>query len=162
MYKGGRIVFGLLVFVVVVTFPIFYNMGKANARPEIDLNPPTSQQIAGKECVEPKEYMRENHMQLLLQWRDSAVREGKTVYINSQGKAFDISLEDTCIKCHNEISASNSASSSSSASNTALSHASASNVSQSSDDQFCYSCHNYVAATPNCWSCHSEPKGATK
>jgi len=70
-------------------------------------------------------------MKLLKQWRDEAVREGKTEYINSQGKSFDISLQ-TCLNCHHDPVSSTS-------------------------DQFCVSCHNYAAVKANCWSCHLQP-----
>lgn len=104
MYKGGRIIASLLIFVAFLTFPFFYNMGKANAGPEINL-----QQLEYMQSVEPAINMKAGHPQLFNQWRDEFVRNGKTVYVNSQGKEFDISIEklaasDTskqfCVSCH--------------------------------------------------------------
>jgi len=158
MYKGSKIIASLIIFVAFLTFPFFYNMGKVNAGPE-NLSASISQ-LAGKQCVEPAEYMRANHMQLLSKWRNSDVRDGKTVYINSQGEKSDISLQ-SCVECHatqataNPVGASNPVGVSKpvGVSNPAL---------NTSSDQFCVSCHNYAAVKPTCWSCHSGPEGATK
>ncbi|WP_075365371.1 sulfate reduction electron transfer complex DsrMKJOP subunit DsrJ [Desulfosporosinus metallidurans] len=136
MYNGRRIIASLVIFVAILTLPFFYNRDKANKGPEINLNTPSIQQLAVKQCIEPTEYMRANHMQLLNQWRDAAVRYGKTEYINSQGKSFKISIQ-TCLNCHSDPALNTS-------------------------DQFCVSCHKYAAVKPNCWSCHFEPKGTTK
>lgn len=165
MQKGGKkIILGLLVFVFIIIFPILYNQGKANAGPDINLDTPEIAKLADKECIEPTEYMRANHMQLLLQWRDAAVREGATVYVNSQGDSFEISLEDTCLKCHSDNTASKGNSSTNSQSTNSISNpanALAASVT-SSPNQFCFSCHDYAAVEPNCWSCHSDPRGAQK
>ena len=136
MYKGGKIIASLVIFVALLSLSFFYNRGKANKGPEINLNTPAILQLADKQCVEPTEWMRANHMQLLLRWRDEAVRMGKTEYINSQGKSFKISLQ-TCLNCHSDPALNTS-------------------------DQFCVSCHNYTAVKPNCWSCHTWPQEAAK
>ena len=139
MYKGGRIIIGLLIFLVILIFPFAYNLGKANAGPVIDL--PSNTQ-----CVEPASYMRENHMQLLDEWRNLYVRDGQTVYVNSEGKSFDINI-DTCTKCHYQ-------------NNVTASATGASNPAVNPSDQFCVTCHNYASVKPTCWSCHNEPGGA--
>lgn len=154
MQKYGRIVLGVLVFVLMVASPILYNLGKKNTPPDINLDTPVIAQLSDKECVEPKEYMRENHMKLLLEWRDSAVRDGKTVYINSQGQAYEISLQGTCLNCHNnipisEVDAVNDKKGTTAATNT-------------EGNQFCFSCHTYSSVEPNCWNCHSDPREAIK
>jgi len=136
MYKGGKIIASLVVVVALLSLPFFYNIGKSNKGPMINLNTLGIQKLAGKQCVEPAEWMRANHMKLLLQWREEAVRKGKTDYINSQGKSFEISLQ-TCLNCHSDP---------------------ALNMS----DQFCVSCHNYASVKPTCWSCHTWPKEAAK
>ncbi|HBP65652.1 MAG TPA: menaquinol oxidoreductase [Desulfosporosinus sp.] len=151
MYKGGKIIASLIIFVAFLTLPFLVNMGKANAGPE-NLKASISQlQQAGKQCVEPADYMRANHMQLLVKWRNSDVREGNTVYINSQGKSFDISLQ-SCLECH-ATTATKVTTNPVGVSNPAL---------DTSSDQFCVSCHNYASVKPTCWSCHSGPEGATK
>jgi hypothetical protein len=75
-------------------------------------------------------------MQLLLKWRDAAVRGGQTEYVNSQGKSFNISLK-TCLGCHSDPALNTS-------------------------DQFCVSCHNYADVKPTCWSCHTWLTETTK
>ncbi|MHB8076017.1 sulfate reduction electron transfer complex DsrMKJOP subunit DsrJ [Desulfosporosinus fructosivorans] len=131
MYKVGTIIASLVIFVAVLSLPFFYNMGKVNKGPVINLNTPAIQQLAVKQCIESTEYMSANHMKLLKKWRDEAVREGKTEYINSEGKSFRISLQ-TCLNCHHDPTSNTS-------------------------DQFCVSCHDYAAVKPNCWSCHLQP-----
>ncbi|WP_407309092.1 sulfate reduction electron transfer complex DsrMKJOP subunit DsrJ [Desulfosporosinus sp. SB140] len=147
MYKGGRIIASLVVFVAILAIPFFYNLGRASAGPVLNL--PTNSQ-----CVEPAAYMRANHMQLLNQWRDAYVRDGQTVYVNSQGKSFDINI-DTCTKCHYSNSTASSTTSTAASSATGVS-----NPAVNSSDQFCVTCHNYASVKPTCWSCHNEPGGA--
>lgn len=124
MHNGGRIIFGLIIFFGLVSFPFISNMGKVNARPEPSIDTPVIAQLAEKKCVEEKSFMKAEHMQLLNEWRDSAVRDGERVYVNSEGKRFDISLQNTCMNCH------------------------------SNKEKFCDRCHNYVAVKPYCWDCH--------
>lgn len=128
MYNGGKIIAGLVVFLAFFTFPFYYNLGKANARPEPKLNTPVIQQLAEKKCVESKDFMRAEHMQLLNDWRDSVVRDGNRIYVNAEGKRHTISLQNTCMNCH------------------------------SNKKEFCDKCHNYMAVKPYCWSCHIQPK----
>ncbi len=153
MYKGGKIIASLIIFVAFLSFPFFYNMGKANAGPDIDLNTPAIQALApaDQQCVESPEFMKANHMQLLNQWREAAVRDGQSVYINSQGKSFEISLQDTCLKCH-----------STEAEKAAQTGVANNPATKNVSPQFCASCHDYSAVKPLCWNCHFEPKEATK
>ena len=150
MYKGGKIIASLIIFVAILTFPFFYNMGKANAGPDVLLNTPAIQQLADKQCVESPEFMRANHMQLLNQWREASVRNGQTEYINSQGKHFEISLQDTCLKCHTTEA------------EKAAKTGGMSNPAANAAPQFCASCHDYSAVKPLCWNCHFDPKEAVK
>lgn len=150
MNRKGGFLLGLLIFVVIITSPILYSLGKEKASPEVNLNTPVIQQLSVKECIESKEYMRENHMQLLLEWRDSAVRDGESVYINSKGKAYEISIQNTCLECHNDTPTS-----------TVINNTNITPPTVNADsNQFCFSCHDYAAVEPNCWSCHSDPRGA--
>ncbi len=130
MYNGGKIIVGLIIFVALFTFPFYYNIGKVNAKPEPKIDTPAIQHLAPEEkhCVQPKSFMRGGHMQLLNQWRDSAVRDGSRVYEGMGGKKYYISLQNTCMKCH------------------------------SNKKEFCDKCHNYMGVTPYCWSCHIAPK----
>lgn len=136
MYKYRRIILALIVFVAVLSMPFFYNSGKANNGPEINLNTQAIKQLAVKQCIEPTAWMRANHMKLLNEWRDEYVREGKTVYVNSQGKSFKVGI-DTCLKCHY-------------------------NPALSPSEQFCVSCHDYASVQPTCWNCHPWPTGTVK
>ncbi|RLG12132.1 cytochrome C, partial [Candidatus Pacearchaeota archaeon] len=92
--------------------------GRVEAIPEPEL--PKKE----KECVEPKEFMRAYHMKLLDHWRKTAIRENKYLYISSTGKEYFISLQRTCMKCHE------------------------------SREKFCDRCHNFVITHPDCWDCH--------
>ncbi len=130
MYNAGKILIGLAIFFGLATFPFFYNMGKAVAKPDPKLDTPEIMKLAkqDRKCVEPKEFMRAEHMQLLNNWRDSVVRDNVRVYVNSEGKKFDMSLQNTCMRCH------------------------------SNKKKFCDECHNYMAVKPYCWDCHIAPK----
>lgn len=128
MHDSSKIIAGLLIFLALVTFPFYYNMGKAAAKPSPKLDTPVIQQMTEKQCVEPKAFMRAEHMQLLNQWRDSVVRDGNRLYVSSTGKTYDMSLQNTCMHCH------------------------------SNKKQFCDECHKYVAVKPYCWDCHIQPK----
>lgn len=95
MYDGGKIIPGLIVFVGLITFPIWYNAGNAG-----DVPKPVKPTDA-KECVESKEYMRTSHMVLLNQWRDNIVRDaGSRVGHTASGDEYVRSLQKGCMKCH--------------------------------------------------------------
>lgn len=96
MKDKGRIIIGLIIFLILITSPIWYNMagGKAAYKPELKYV------TDAKECVAPTEYMRVSHMDLLNQWRDKAVREGQRVYMAFNGKKYNMSLSQTCMDCH--------------------------------------------------------------
>jgi hypothetical protein len=128
MYNSGKIIAGLLVFVAIIAFPFIYNIGTDIVKPEPKINTPVIQQMAVKHCVEPKEFMKAEHMQLLNNWRDAAVRDGDRVYVGFDGKRYNISLQNTCMHCH------------------------------SNKKEFCDTCHNYMAVKPYCWDCHIAPK----
>jgi len=131
MYNGGKIIAGLIVFIGLFTFPVFYNMGKTSKMPEPKLDTPAIMELpeAERKCVESKEYMRANHMQLLNDWRDQVVREGDLEYVSTTGKKYIMSLQNTCMHCH------------------------------SNKKEFCDKCHTYAnVADPYCWTCHISPK----
>ena len=130
MYDGVKIIFGLLIFVALVTLPFTLSTGKeyTKANPKIETPEIMKLPEAERKCVESKDYMRKEHMKMLIEWRDTVVRDGKTLYVNSQGKSFNMSLQNTCMQCHTNKS------------------------------KFCDECHNYVKVSPYCWDCHIEPK----
>lgn len=129
MYDAGKIGAGLIIFTLLVTFPFHYhNIVGSVVKPDPKLDTPEIQKMEKKQCVEPKEFMKTEHMKLLSDWRESVVREGKRIYVGVGGKEFDMSLQNTCMKCH------------------------------SNKKKFCDECHNYVAVKPYCWNCHIEPR----
>jgi hypothetical protein len=124
MYNGFAIVAGLVIFFAMLTAPFALGtMTKQYKEPELKL--PQNE----KECIESTEFMRTEHMQLLNEWRDWALRDGKRTYINHKGKEFTISLQNTCMKCH------------------------------TSKADFCDKCHNDAGVSPYCWDCHVQPEG---
>jgi hypothetical protein len=97
MYDQGKVFAGLAIFVVLLTFPFWFNLGGAAPAPEIKLS---AKAEAAKACVEPN--MTVAHMQLLDTWRDTVVRSAQRIYVNSSGKQFEMSLSNTCLDCHVE------------------------------------------------------------
>lgn len=128
MYDTGKIVGGVVIFVVLMTSPLWYNALTAAPAEVPTLDQPPN---GSKECVEPRDYMRAYHMDLLNEWRDDVVRDGKRDYASTaNGRTFDMSLTRTCLDCH------------------------------SNKVEFCDRCHTYMAVDPYCWDCHVEPKEA--
>ena len=124
-----KIFAGLIVFLVLAAFPIWYALGiaedaSAPAFPS-DLELPQN----SSQCVKDKEYMIANHMDLLNQWRDEVVRQGDNTPVEIDGKQCEKSLTKGCMHCH------------------------------TSRENFCAKCHNYADVHPTCWDCHLEPKG---
>ena len=80
MYNKGLIVSGLVIFVLLVTFPIWFNGLDAGPLPKPEL-PPGGE----KECVAPAAEMRDSHMQLLNVWRDDVLRNSNRVTVTVGG-----------------------------------------------------------------------------
>lgn len=95
MYGKGRIIPGLLLFLGLMTFPLWYNAGKAHEIPK----PEKPQDF--RECVEPTQFMRTTHMLLLNEWRDDILREGGTRKgTTPNGTEYVRSLQNGCMTCH--------------------------------------------------------------
>jgi hypothetical protein len=124
MYDAGKILVGLVIFLALLTSPVWYNgaSGRASYVPEPKIV------TEAEQCVAPKDYMKANHMDLLNEWRDLVVRDGKRIYVSFDGKEHIMSLSNTCMDCH------------------------------SNKSDFCDSCHDYSGVTPYCWDCHVEPE----
>ena len=123
MYDSSKVIAGIIIFLLIITSPIWYNIasGKADYVPQLQID------TEEKQCVESKEYMRANHMELLNQWRDEVVRGASRIYISQNGKEYEKSLTNTCMSCHTNRS------------------------------EFCSKCHDYAAVKqPKCWDCHNE------
>ena len=86
MYDKGKILIGLILFILVMTFPFYYNLGRTSVKPQPSLETPEINAMQKKQCVKPKEFMKAEHMQVLDDWRDSVVREGNRVYGEIDGK----------------------------------------------------------------------------
>ncbi|MBM3325380.1 MAG: hypothetical protein FJY65_00135 [Calditrichaeota bacterium] len=128
MNDRGKIVAGLIIFLVLITTPIWMNLvaeGDAEG-PEIEI---LTKDVPGQDkCVKSKTEMAAQHMDLLNTWRDEVVRSKARVYQTADGRYYAKSLTHTCLKCH------------------------------SNKDKFCDRCHIYVGVNPYCWDCHNEPK----
>ena len=84
-------------------------------------------------CVEPTDYMRRNHMELIKHQRDATVHQG----IRSTKHSLH-----GCVDCH--------------VSSGSEGHP----VAVNGEDQFCGACHAYAAVDVNCFGCHaSVPHG---
>jgi hypothetical protein len=95
MYDSGKIIAGIIIFLVLITSPIWYNLGSAGAPPKLEVG------TKEKQCVESTDFMKSSHMQLLDMWRDEVVRKGNRIYKSKlTGKPVEMSLENTCMKCH--------------------------------------------------------------
>lgn len=125
MYDGGKIVLGLAAFIALAAFPVWY----AAASDQSDRKPDPVLPTGETECIESTEFMRASHMDLLDEWRNAVVREGKRDYVASNGKKWEMSLSRTCLGCH------------------------------ANRQQFCGECHGYMGVELSCWKCHVAPEG---
>ncbi len=91
-----KIMLGLVIFLILITFPIWYNVasGKAGYAPELE------KPLNATECVRETAYMTSNHMDLLNTWRDKVVREGERMDTDQHGKEIEMSLTQNCLGCH--------------------------------------------------------------
>ncbi len=128
MYHAKYVIPGLIIFAAAFTLPFWANIGSPKYDYP-DLKVPVGDNGEKLECVEPAEWMRANHMELLIEWRDSALRDTKRVYVSSTGKEYETSLQNTCMKCHGNY------------------------------DEFCDKCHTQNSVSPYCWDCHVLPGG---
>ena len=92
---------------------------------------PQVAQGQGDQCVEPVEFMRRNHFELILHQRDETMHRGI--------RTKQHSLRN-CINCH-AVDADGKA------------------VSLEDPQHFCVSCHRFAAVSIDCFQCHSgEPE----
>lgn len=119
MYNAKFIIPGLVLFLALVLSPFLKGAGQAKYEIELE------KVKTAKECVLPVEQIRDTHMVLLNEWRDSVIRDGKRVWKNDAGKEYSMSLTNTCMSCHEN------------------------------KDKFCDKCHNSVGVNPYCWTCHN-------
>jgi hypothetical protein len=94
---------------------------------------PSSKAATVENCVEPTEYMRRNHFELIRHQRD------QTVYGGIRGTEYSLS---GCVSCHVGYDDSGTP------------------IEIDKKGQFCSSCHDYAAVEMNCFDCHATvPKG---
>ena len=95
--------------------------------------PPKPARGKGNNCVAETEWMRRNHMTVLMHQRDDTVHDG------IRAKRFSLK---GCIECH------------------AVQSSDGRPVSAASAQHFCRSCHDYAAVRVDCFECHaSRPEG---
>lgn len=94
MYDRGKVLTGLAIFLIIMTFPIWYNLGATQHVPKPELPKDV------KKCVGTSAYMRTSHMVLLNQWRDEVVREENRKLVEVEGKQYTKSLQLGCMQCH--------------------------------------------------------------
>jgi len=99
MFDAGKVLTGLAIFLLLLTFPLWYGKGRT-APPALSLDTPEIRKLPVRACVEPTSYMKTSHMELLDRWRDAVVRDGNHLYANHEGKQFSMSLSHTCLGCH--------------------------------------------------------------
>ncbi len=89
----------------------------------------------GEKCVADTDYMRRNHMKMLMHQRDGTMHDG------IRTKRFSL---NECITCH------------------VVNGADKKPVTVKSPKHFCRQCHDYVAVRVDCFECHAsrpDPKG---
>ena len=96
MYDAGKIIGGLIIFLALITSPIWYNMASGKA----DFVPQLKYVTSEKQCVMPTEYMKTRHMDLLNTWRTEVVRNGNRIFTSPDGREYNMSLTNTCMDCH--------------------------------------------------------------
>ena len=112
MNKNRLIALGLILFVLAFTFPVLMSLNKPAAQtqpPAIAQNEQALQELAQKLGVKNAEEFRAKHKQILAEWKDLAVRDGKRIYISPDGREIPINLENLanqpqyCNDCHNYV-----------------------------------------------------------
>lgn len=96
MTDAGKIVAGLVIFLIIVSSPMWYHLvsGSTPGAPKLEIPADLTN------CVESVDYMRTFHMDLLNVWRDDVVREGDRIHVAPDGVEYDKSLSRTCMSCH--------------------------------------------------------------
>lgn len=128
LYNANKLIIALAVLLLIIVIPFLYNLLFPSPQHDPSIDTPMINKMAKKECVEPKDYMKHNHMVLLNEWHDEVVRKGDRFYGEIEGVMYEKSLQNTCLHCH------------------------------SNKEEFCDRCHSYANVQVYCWQCHIEPK----
>lgn len=125
MYNSNNVIIGIVIVVVLFTAPFWVGLfGNTYTKTNVVL-PKTE-----KNCIEDVEFMRSQHMRLLNEWRDQALRNENRFYVAKDGRTWPISLQNTCLSCHSNY------------------------------QDFCRKCHVANSVDPYCWTCHIIPTEA--
>ncbi len=95
MHDKGKVIAGIVIFLIVVLFPIWFTGAFGDFSPASP-DPMTD----ATECVKDKAYMTANHMDLLDDWRNDVVRLNDRGPVLIAGKNWEKSLTRTCLGCH--------------------------------------------------------------
>lgn len=173
MYDGGKIITGLVIALVILTFPVWWNLGSAMPpAPDPVLAP--NAKAAGK-CILPKDQMKTTHMQILDNWRNAVVRDSERfmvwnptpaevapelLVVEEAHKAVADSVieippfgpvRDLVYQDKQQFKTGQGVMLEMSLQNTCMNC-------HTSKKEFCDQCHNYTAVSPFCWDCHVAPK----
>jgi hypothetical protein len=142
MYDRSKIILGIVIFLGVIAFPVYYN----NVLGQSKDSKGESNVLKGKKNVDALHFhigvekeqrtlkdMRANHMKILDNWRNAVVRDG----IRKPG----MSLQNGCLICHAKEKK---------------------NVIEFGDKEAtaCEDCHVKTGVQLYCWECHFDPKEA--
>ena len=141
MYDKGKIITGIIIALLLLTFPLIYLAASGDGGYVAEPVLPADEE----QCIEETEWMIENHMKLLDEWRNTVVRGGDRVYEATDGDVYYMGLTGLdeeemagvreglgladidsggCLQCHTD------------------------------KGEFCDVCHDYSGAEPACWNCH--------
>jgi [DsrC]-trisulfide reductase subunit J len=161
MYDAGKVLIGLVIFCVLFTSPVWYNLAVGEEIVQPDLGPAelyVKENGLENKCID--ENMKADHMTILNRWRDEAIREGKRDLPDSD---FKKSLSNTCLECHTYVSRSELveikkvASKKAGGDNKLFEKLMENGIAAKKGpryEAFCKSCHNINNVTPFCWDCH--------
>ena len=129
MYDSGKIIPGLLIFVLLITFPFWYN-NLSKAEQVKTPAPPDKAMLTGFTFADGQEHppaaeMRAKHMEVLQSFHTAADPAKMAAAQKGEKKMQTMS----CMMCHG------------------------------SKEQFCDSCHANISEkkVPDCWTCHTKP-----
>ena len=94
MRDRGYIIAGLVVFLALITFPVWWNVaqGKTSKGPDLKL-PAAAKAMRGAHRV---------HEELAhgtaYRWREEVVRKGNRTFTSYDGKSYNMSLSGTCLR----------------------------------------------------------------
>ena len=112
MNKNRFIALGLILFVLAFALPVLLNLGKPNTvtqPPALSQDEQALQELARKLGVKDVAEFRAKHKQVLADWKNLAVRDGKRIYVTPDGREVPISLKDLssnaelCNTCHDYV-----------------------------------------------------------